>query len=237
MTATPQPASLVVRPRRLSCSPRRAAPARRRAETIALPSAAPKVRRSRSRGRAPTIAALVILVAAAAAGALLALDGSDEPQQVGSKPRAPSFEDGTLLTTTNGSRPYVVKAGAIFAVPPGERAAFRFEGREVRKVSAEALRRLPRIPREGALIRAYRSTVVWSVRGRTRRLIEAAPGADVVVVPSTGIAQIPPASGRRRTQVTLVAPSFVLEHRRFVISARVLPEQQALPRERASFTA
>jgi serine/threonine protein kinase len=191
------------------------------AETIALPSDGGRVRRRRSRGRAPTIAALAILVAAAAAGALLALSGSDEPEREPSKRSPPSFTDGTLLTTTGGSRHYVVKAGAIFAVPPDERAAFRFEGQKVRSISAAALRRVPRIPREGSLVRAYRSTVVWSVRGRTRRLIELAPGADVVVVPSTGIAQIPPASGRRRTQVIVAAPTFVLEHRRFVLSARV----------------
>jgi hypothetical protein len=191
------------------------------AETIALPSSARQVRRQRSRGRAPRVAALGILVAAVAAGALLALNGSDEPQDVGPEPRAPSFEDGTLLTTTSGSRRYVVKAGAIFAVPPDERAAFRYEDQQVRTVSPASLRRFPRIPREGSIIRAYRSTVVWNVRGRTRRLIEPAPGADVIVVPSTGIAQIPPVSGRRRTQVTVVAPTFVLERRRFVVSARV----------------
>jgi protein kinase-like protein len=191
------------------------------AQTVALKNGGDPVRRRPPARRARTLAALGILVAAAAAAtALLALRGSDEPRQ---QPRSSSqpVDDGTLLRTADGSRPYIVKAGARFAVPPDQRGAFSFDGQAVRTVSTAALRRVPTVPREGSLIRAYRSTLVWRVRGGTRQLVEPPPGADIAIVPSTGLTQIPPAAGRRRTQVTLRAPPVVFERRRFVLAARV----------------
>jgi serine/threonine protein kinase len=175
----------------------------------------------RRRGRSLPVLALLLLVASVGAAAVLfATGGSDPPAKKSSPVEASSFEDGALLETTQG-RSYVIKAGARFAVPPGERAAFSVSGERARVVSARALRRIPTMPREGSLIRAYRSTVVFSVHDRTRQLIEAAAGADLAVVPSTGLAQIPVAEGRRRTQLTVRAPSFVLVGRRFDIRARV----------------
>jgi hypothetical protein len=168
----------------------------------------------------PVLAMLLLVASVGAAAVLFATGGSDPPPKKSTSVEASSFDDGVLLETPQG-RPYVIKAGARFAVPPGERAAFSVQGEPARVVSARTLRRIPTMPREGSLVRAYRSTVVWNVRDRTRRLIEAAAAADLVVVPSTGLAQIPVAEGRRRTELTVRAPSFVLVRRRFELRARV----------------
>ena len=60
--------------------------------------------------------------------------------------------------------------------------------------------RIPEVPRDDSLLRAYRSTLVWRVRGGKRHLIRPPPGADVVTVPSTGLRQVPlfPAAAGRR---------------------------------------
>jgi hypothetical protein len=190
------------------------------APTVALEHGVrPPRRRPRRRGTR-ALAALAILIAAGAAAAGLALRGSDEQQRSPSRPSRP-FDNGTLLTTTSGPRPYIVKAGARFAVPSDQRAAFSFQGQEVRNISTAALRRVPTIPREGSLVRAYRSTLVWRIRDGTRQLIEPPPGVDIAIIPSTGLGQIPAAPGSRRTQVTVKGPSIVFEHRRFLLTARV----------------
>jgi hypothetical protein len=192
------------------------------ASTVVLgPDAAARPPPPLRRGRTLPVLAVVLLVASAGAAAVLfGTGGSDPPGEQTTQVEASSFEDGALLETTRG-RPYVIKAGARFAVPPGERAAFSVPGERARVVSARTLRRIPTMPREGSLLRAYRSTVIWTVRDRARRLIEVAPGADFAVVPSTGLAQIPVAEGRRRTQLSVRAPSFVLVGRRFELRARV----------------
>jgi len=161
-----------------------------------------------------------LLVAATAAVALWALRGSDEAHPAQKHGPPPSFADGALLQTAGGARLYVVKAGARFRVPRGERAAFNVGGRP-QEVSLRTVRRIPVVPREGALIRAYRASLVWRIHNGARELAEPPPGADIAIVPSSGLAQIPAPPGGRRTQVAITAPSFVVEHHRFVISAHV----------------
>jgi serine/threonine protein kinase len=191
------------------------------ARTVAIENVESPPRGQPRRRHTRALAAIAILVAAGAAAAGLALRGSDD--QHGQPPLRPTrpFDNGTLLTTGNGSKPYIVKAGARFAVPSDQRAAFSFQGQDVRNVSTAALRRVPTIPREGSLVRAYRSTLVWRIRDGTRQVIEPPPGADIAIIPSTGLGQIPAAPGSRRTQVTVKGPSFVFEHRRFLLTARV----------------
>ena len=173
--------------------------------------------RMHRRAVSAVIAGVAVLLALAA---VLIAGASDEPERGADPPPAPSFSDGTLLRTADG-RVHVVKRSARFAVPADERAAFAVDGQIVRRVSLAALRRLPLVPPDGALVRAYRSSLVWLVEDGVRRLAEPPPGADVAVVPSTGLERIPLAPAGRRTQVSIDAPPFVLERRRFVLSARV----------------
>jgi hypothetical protein len=192
------------------------------AETALLRDGARPGRRHRSRRRIGAAAGLGLLVLAGATVALVALGGSGEQHQ---KPAhaatPPSFEDETFLRAPHGTKIWIVKAGARFAVPMQERAGFGFRAEDVRTVSRATLRRVPLIPRDGSLIKAYRSTPVWRITGGTRQLAHPAPGADTKKVPSTGLAQIPVLPGGRITHVTLKAPQFVVEHRRFVLQARV----------------
>jgi Protein kinase domain len=190
------------------------------AQTVALENRADPVHRRRPARRTPALAAVAVLVAAAGAAAVFAL-GSGDPGDEKPRPSSPPVDDGMLLRTADGSRPYIVKAGARFAVPPDQRAAFTFEGQDIRTVSTAALRRVPTVPREGSLVRAYRSTLVWRIRGGTRQLVEPSPGADIAIVPSTGLSQIPPVAASRRTRVILNAPAVVFERRRFLLAARV----------------
>jgi hypothetical protein len=191
------------------------------ASTVAVEHAPGRPDRPHRPWRKPAAAALAILVVAGAvAAAIIALGGSDT-QEPPSRASSAAFADGTLLTTPARRNPYIVKAGARFPVPASERAAFAVPDQQVRTVSAMALRRVPTVPREGSLIRAYRSTLVWRIRQGERQLTDAPPGADIAVVPSTGLGQIAAAEGRRRTRVTLSSPSIVQERRRFTLAARV----------------
>ena len=197
------------------------------AETALLQNGVGGARRHRAKRRTPArrgqLAALGIAVIAVVAAGLvvLILGDSDEPQRTAAPAAPPSFSDGTLLTMAGAARPYVIKRGARFAVPPDERPAFAVDGQEVRRVSRATLRRVPLVPRDGTLLRPYRSSLVWLVEDGTRQLTQPPPGADIAIIPSTGLRQIPPVPSGRRTKVTINAPAFVLEHRRFVLSARV----------------
>ena len=179
--------------------------------------------RHRATGRRARLAALgIAVIAVTAAGLiLLTLGDSDEPQRTAAPAAPPSFSDGTLLQAPGATRPYVIKRGARFAVPPDERPAFSVDGQEVRAVSRATLRRVPLVPPDGTLLRPYRSSLVWLVEDGTRQHTEPPPGADIAIIPSTGLSQIPPVPSGRQTKVTINAPEFVLEHRRFVLSARV----------------
>jgi hypothetical protein len=164
------------------------------------------------------------LVAAGVVGAVVIVDpfgGSDSPQPRRVQAAAPTPADGTVLRVAESSSVYVVKAGARFRVPPGERAVFGYVPEEADEISAAALRDIPEIPREGSLVKPYRSTVVWVVRDGQRRLIGPPAGADLVTIPSTGLRQIPPPAAGRRTTVAVTAPVSVLERRAFSLAALV----------------
>lgn len=160
-------------------------------------------------------------LAAIAAGALLYGGGAegDDPQRRATGPIPP---DGSLIQPRGSDAIYVTKAGAKFKVPPGQRSAFGYEQRGIRTVTGAELRRIPDVPRDDSLLRAYRSTLVWRVRGGKRHLTRPPPGADVATVPSTGLRQVPLFPGGRKTSVSLVAPALIQEARPFRIVARVV---------------
>jgi hypothetical protein len=165
---------------------------------------------------------VVALGAAAAAVAALALALSDVGDD-GAPPRglAPVPRDGEILLAGQASSVYVVKGGARFLVPDEQRAAFGYDPEDVRRISRATLRLIPSVPRDGSLVRPFRSSLVWRVRAGQRRLVRPPAGADVAIIPSTGLRQIPPAPAHRRTQVRMEAPELIQEARRFSLVARV----------------
>ena len=70
-------------------------------------------------------------------------------------------------------------------------------------------------------MRPFGSTIVWLVEDGVRRLAGPPRGADVAIIPSTGLRQIPAQAGGRKTVVVLLAPSSVQEGRAFRLAARV----------------
>ena len=178
-------------------------------------------------GRAPPRlrwAVGLVLVAAGIVGivALASPFGDGDNRQPGrSAGPAPIPADGTLLHAPGSSRVYVVKAGAKFSIPRGQRTVFGYTPEETRTISAAALGDIPDIPREGSLVRPYGSTIIWAVEGGQRQLAGPPGGADVAIIPSTGLRQIPGLAGGRKTMVVLVAPSSVQEGRTFRLAARV----------------
>jgi hypothetical protein len=172
--------------------------------------------------RAPRLGIGLLLLAGLVAGTLAVggvFGGVDETLPKKSAP--PRLVDGTVLQTPGGRRVYVVKGGARFEVPPRQREAFGHDPEAARTVSTAALRGIPLVPRDGTLLRSYRSTLVWVVRRQQREVIAPRPGADVLTVPSTGLLQIPTAPGGRRTSVAITAPLSITEGRKFVLVARV----------------
>jgi hypothetical protein len=195
-----------------------------RAQRSTIPEA--QVLRPAGRGRAVAkrrVKALLALAATGVAGLLLAgvLGDAEQPRPRPGSSQAVAPADGTFLESARTGQLHVVKAGARFALGARERAAFGYEPDEARQVSAAALRSIPTVPRDGSLVRAHSGTVVWVVRDGTRRVITPPVGADVVVIPSSGLGQIPLPRGGRQTSVEVAAPSFVTEGRRFVLSAQV----------------
>jgi hypothetical protein len=177
------------------------------------PMAPRAARRRRGRRTLPWIGAAA-LAAVGVTGLVLVIDPSGDGE-------SPVPADGTLLQAPGSSKMYVVKAGAKFGVPRGQRAVFGYPAEDARSISSAALREIPNVPREGSLIRAYRSTVVWKMQAGQRRLGRKPPGVDAVTIPSTGLRQIPRWAGGHRTTIVVAAPSTVTERRFFVLAAQV----------------
>jgi hypothetical protein len=129
--------------------------------------------------------------------------------------------DGSLLRVEGGKRIYVVKAGARFPVPRNELSGFGYSPGNVRPVSAARLAAIPEIPADGKLVRSFGSSVKWEIHNGKRELATAPPGADVAVMPSTGLRQIPAPVYHRRTRIALVAPPIVVDRRFFHIFMKV----------------
>jgi hypothetical protein len=79
----------------------------------------------------------------------------DSPQPVRTEAPAPVPADGALLQVRGSPRVYVVKAGAKFAIPRGQRAVFGYAPEGTRTISAAALRDRTR--------RSHASTPSWPV--------------------------------------------------------------------------
>jgi hypothetical protein len=147
-----------------------------------------------------------------------AFDGGDEP----ATPKAKATPgDGTLVRERGTRRVYLLEAGAKFPISRAQRAALGFDEERTRSVSARALAAIPDVPPDGSLLRARQGTTVWVIRDRTRHLADPAPGADIAVIPSTGLKQIPPPPGGRHTSVTLTAPTTITDKRVFLVVADV----------------
>ena len=129
--------------------------------------------------------------------------------------------EGTLVKAHHGSRLYVVKARAKFAIPRAERSLFGYGRESVRAMSKRALRSIPNVPPDGSLLRAYGSTLFWLVRHRERTVTQAPLGADVAIVPSTGLRQIPEPQGGPKTSLTVSAPGVIKETKPFHLTATV----------------
>ncbi len=183
-------------------------------------------RRLIGRKRRRPIAGLALGSALAAAGlavglALTGAFGGQDPAPVRSHHVLGSPDDGTLLRVRGGRRVYVIKAGARFPVPHSELPRFGYSREGVETVSAARLRQIPKLPREGALVRAYGSSVIWLVRHGKRELTTAPGGVDIAVMPSTGLRQVPAAAYHRKTKIGLAAPPIVIDRRFFHIFMKV----------------
>jgi Protein kinase domain len=167
---------------------------------------------------------VVGVVAAAVAGVVLLERAAGNRSGSPTRPQAVVPSDGTLFRGRRASGLYVVKAGAKFRIPRAERRVFGYGRDAVHVVSRSALGAIPRIPRERSFVKTYRSSVVWQVRHGERSLAAALPGADVAVIPSTGLPQIPTPRGRHKTSIAVSAPSSVREasffHLRATVSSR-----------------
>lgn len=153
--------------------------------------------------------------------ALTGAFGGQDPAPVRSHHVLGTPADGTLLRVRGGGPVYVVKAGARFPVPHGELPRFGYSRDDVETVSAARLRQIPKLPREGALVRAYGSSVIWVVRRGKRRLTSSPGGVDIAVMPSTGLRQVPAVVYRRETKIGLAAPPIVIDGRFFHIFMKV----------------
>jgi hypothetical protein len=120
------------------------------------------------RRRAVWLGAVAALIAAGVAALLLvegvSSGGHRRPTAAATVPR-----EGALVRAQGGSRLYVVKARAKFAIPRAERGLFGYGREPVRRMSKQALRAIPNIPPDGSLLRAYGSTLFWLVRHRADR--------------------------------------------------------------------
>jgi hypothetical protein len=192
------------------------------------PSRAPTAdtRRLITPKRRRPVAALALGSVLAAGGLAvgLALTGAFGGSDTGARTShgaAPIPEDGTLLRVRGGERIYVVKAGARFPVPRSELAGFGYSPGRVEPVSAARLGQIPTVPADGKLVRSFASTVKWVVRGGKRELAAAPAGADVAVMPTTGLRQIPLPLYHRKTKIALVAAPVVIDKRFFHIFMKV----------------
>jgi hypothetical protein len=193
----------------------------RRALSLPKPGKRPQPALGRTGRHLALSLGLAAVLAAVTAGVLLARGGAaGDDSDNGAAWHIPP--DGSLIQPRETDAIYVMKAGAKFRVPPRQRTAFGYERRGIRTVTGAELRRIPDVPRDDSLVRAYRSTLVWRVRGGKRHLTRPPPGADVAIVPSTGLQQVPVFPGGRRTSVSLAAPSFIQEARPFNLVAHVI---------------
>lgn len=191
----------------------------RGAETVALAGAGLAERGSRRRAALWSMAALVL---AAGAAALLALGGVFGSGGSGDAKRSAAVDptSAPFLQARGGHTIYVVKAGAKFELPGGERSAFGYKPRSVLQISSAELRKVPNIPREGSVVKSYGSTITWGIADR-QRVITTPRGRDVAVLPSKGLDQIPVARGGRTTSIKLLFPSVVSEGQPFYLRGRV----------------
>jgi Protein kinase domain len=172
------------------------------------------------RRRAVWLGAVAALIAAGVAALLLvegvSSGGHRRPTAAATVPR-----EGALVRAQGGSRLYVVKARAKFAIPRAERGLFGYGREPVRRMSKQALRAIPNIPPDGSLLRAYGSTLFWLVRHRQRTVTQAPLGADVAIVPSTGLRQIPEPQNGPKTSLAVSAPGVIKETKPFHLRVTV----------------
>jgi hypothetical protein len=163
----------------------------------------------------------VAAVIAAAVAALLLVEGVSEGGHRRARAASAVPREATLVKARGGSRLYVVKARAKFAIPRAERSLFGYGREPVRVMSTRELRSIPNIPPDGSLLRAYGSTLFWLVRNRERTVTQAPLGADVAIIPSTGLRQIPEPQRGPKTSLTVSAPSVIKETKPFHLTATV----------------
>jgi len=199
------------------------------AAAVAAAGAREDDRRTVARGRPTGIrarrGAVAVALAAVGVSTALVVGGAfkgDERVPVREPRRASAaLDDGTLVRERGTDRIYVLKAGAKFPISRVQRAAFGYSPARTRTVSPGALSAIPDVPRDGSLVRTHHGSTVWRVRDGTRYLAYPPSGADVAVIPRSGLLRIPPPPGGRHTSTTLTAPARIMEKRTFLLTAEV----------------
>jgi hypothetical protein len=166
------------------------------------------------------------IVAAAGAAVVFVVSGlSDGRDERVTTPRPASakatLDNGTLVRARGTRTVYLLEAGAKFPITRPQRAALGYERTRPRIVSRHDLAAIPAVPPDGSLVRTDKGTTVWKIRDGTRHLADAAPGADVAVIPQSSLKQIPPPQGGQHTSTTLTTPATITDKRVFLVVADV----------------